>query len=949
MKVGEFYVKYEKRVGAIFERYGSFATHYPWYLIVVCLMLNTLMAIGLMRVKSESHVEVLYTPMGSQAYTERAAVSHLFPDESGINFNMLSLVDLGMYGQVMIRTRDGSTILNDTLLEEVETIDGYINGISVQDPDTDQEKFYADVCALDADGCGIYGKILFTNTFRSRMHINNISYPKFNREAIAPIFGNTTVENGTLIYASMVKLRYYLRTDTAENRYLSRQWERAFVESMENLVTNMTEVAYEHSDSLNVELNGNTAGRDTGLFSITFTIMLFYAGFATSGGDCISQRQNLGRAGVLTTLLSIAASFGLVSGFGVKFVNIVGVMPFLLVGIGLDDMFILLSGLADAPTSYSIEDKMKQTLRTSGVAITITSLTDFLAFAIGASSVFLSVRNFCLYTGVGVLVCYMNQLMFFVPCMVLNERRVVGRRHCLTCLPIESRESLQSQGKSRRVVRCCGGSPPQSRSDNESPLERFPKFVLQRFVLFPPCKVLIIICFCIYLGFSIYGTMHVKQGLKLSNLADQRSYYHKYAVWDEEYFTTQMLVSFVFPTTLNYTDTTTLRHIDALVDTLKNETEMVTYVPEWNWLHQFRESVFSQLLGNNASVFVEGVKLYLQYRPDLINNVIFDDNGSIVASRFNVITKNLKHSTEQGNMMLRMREIAAESELDLFAHSAPFVYFEQYVAILPSTLITIGIAVVVMIIITTLFMPHPLLVALVGLTMIMILLGLFGFMYFWDLTLSSVTMIHLIMSIGFSVDFSAHICHAYICMEGTCRNSMVSAAITRSGGPIFNAAISTILGVVVLAFSSSYIFQSFFKLMFLVMLFGFAHSMFLLPVILSLIGPEVNVIPLIKEHRKQYKRQVLTNGYLNQDIKGFQSDEKQGYSNNAFIKDSGSRETFGNHYETLDKMLDGKTSSMDKAEESSDHPYENIGSVTNDNEPDVGNHIVDNENYMSHL
>ncbi|XP_033735268.1 patched domain-containing protein 3-like [Pecten maximus] len=714
MKVSDFYLKYEKRVGVIFEKYGSFATHYPWYLITGCLMLNTLMAIGLMRMKIETHVEVLYTPIESQAYKDRAKVARIFPDQSAINFNMLSLVDLGMYGQVMIRTKDGSTLLNDTFLDEIESIDRHIKNIAVTDPVSGQEKAYNDVCALNSDGCGLYGDMIFTEKFRSCMYLNNISFPKFNRQAISPVFGNVTVKNDTLLFASLVKLRYYLRTDTPESRYLSRKWEEAFVESMPSIVTNLTEVAFEHSESLNIELNGNTAGGDTGLFSITFTIMLFYAGFATSGGDCVSQRQNLGRAGVLTTLLSIAASFGVVSAFGVKFVNIVGVMPFLLVGIGLDDMFILLSGLADTPASNSIEDKIKQTMRTSGVAITITSLTDFLAFAVGASSVFLSVRNFCLYTGVGVLVCYMNQLMFFVPCMVLNERRVAERRHCLTCLPIESREHLQSQGKSRRFVRCCGGSPPKNRMDNESPLERFPKFVLQRFVLFPPCKVLIILAFCVYLGFSIYGTMNVKQGLKLSNLADQTSYYHKYAVWDEEYFTTQMLVSFVFPSTMNYSDTHTLNHIDALVDTIKSESEMVKYIPEWNWLHQYKKSAFSRMLPDNASIFIEGVKLYLQYRPDLINNVIFDDNGNIIASRINVITRNLKHSTEQGNMMIRMREIAAESELDVLAHSAPFIYFEQYVAILPSTLTTVGIAVVVMILVTALFMPHPLLVALVG-------------------------------------------------------------------------------------------------------------------------------------------------------------------------------------------------------------------------------------------
>jgi hypothetical protein len=38
-------------------------------------------------------------------------------------------------------------------------------------------------------------------------------------------------------------------------------------------------------------------------------------------------------------------------------------------------------------------------MQKSAVAITITSLTDLLAFVVGASSVFKSIRNFCIHTG----------------------------------------------------------------------------------------------------------------------------------------------------------------------------------------------------------------------------------------------------------------------------------------------------------------------------------------------------------------------------------------------------------------------------------------------------------------------------------------------------------------------------------------------------------------------
>lgn len=60
-------------------------------------------------------------------------------------------------------------------------------------------------------------------------------------------------------------------------------------------------------------------------------------------------------------------------------------------------------------------------------------------------------------------------------------------------------------------------------------------------------------------------------------------------------------------------------------------------------------------------------------------------------------------------------------------------------------------------VVTSVLLPHPSLIFLILLTLVMILVGLIGFMYFWDLTLNFITMIHIIMSVGFSVDYCAHI------------------------------------------------------------------------------------------------------------------------------------------------------------------------------------------------
>jgi predicted RND superfamily exporter protein len=58
------------------------------------------------------------------------------------------------------------------------------------------------------------------------------------------------------------------------------------------------------------------------------------------------------------------------------------------------------------------------------------------------------------------------------------------------------------------------------------------------------------------------------------------------------------------------------------------------------------------------------------------------------------------------------------------------------------------------------------------------------------------TMIQIIMCVGICIDFSTHICHAFIQADGA-RNERVTQALDTAGGPIFNGAISTIIGVLV--------------------------------------------------------------------------------------------------------------------------------------------------------
>ncbi|KAK3100784.1 hypothetical protein FSP39_025281 [Pinctada imbricata] len=845
--------KYEEWIGNIFGKYGEFVAKgkgKPWIILSVCIIVNIGLMAGLLKLESVSDIEELYAPQNSEASKNRKELKDLFPNQVHQYFNRHAMSDFGLYGEIIIRAENDANIINSSTIDKIRNIDRKVRTEIIVNDESGKKLNFSDLCAVfEPRGCIVDGEVIFDPRFST--HIRNITYPNFLNERIAGLFGNLKMEAGIIQHASMVKLRYNLRDDNLAS--LSKDWEKQFEQKVSSFSEPGLDIAFIHSNSRNTELASSTT-EDIKYFSVTFTLMITYASLASIGlnMNTVAWRPLLSLAGVLATILAIGSALGFASLIGIKFVSIVGVMPFLVIGIGLDDVFVLMSGMSDAcaDPSFGGSDKtiaktLFLALKSSGIAITITSLTDFLAFGIGGSSVFLSVKNFCITTGIAVLFCYLNQLFFFVPCLVINERRVEENRHFLLCCKRLKSKEEDKEYRSKCSILCCSGHKPDKREEYDGPLERFPKILIKAVIRKLPCKIIILILFLCYLGISIYGTVNLKQGLELRNLATTESYYYKYTTWDATFFREDIPISFVIRSTKDYSSSKVRNDTKSLIQKAKQDSHIISD-QGINWLSNFENSTLFN--ATNEDTFASSLMLFLNTaQGSIFRTDISFENSKISSSRFYVFSDNVKDSTEQADLMLRMREIASESNLPVFAYSPAFIFFEQYVQILPGTLQTVGIAIAVMLIITTAFMPQPIMIILVSVTMVMILVGIFGFMYFWDLTLSSITMIHLIMTVGFSVDFSAHICHAYLSVSSTKvfndgqekgeRNERVEKALDRAGGPIINAAISSIVGILMLILSKSYIFQSFFKLMLLVILFGLVHSVFLLPVILSFIGP----------------------------------------------------------------------------------------------------------------
>uniref|UniRef100_A0A1I7SKH7 SSD domain-containing protein n=1 Tax=Bursaphelenchus xylophilus TaxID=6326 RepID=A0A1I7SKH7_BURXY len=140
-------------------------------------------------------------------------------------------------------------------------------------------------------------------------------------------------------------------------------------------------------------------------------------------------------AGVLTVTFASVAGLGLVTWFGVEFnAATTQIVPFLTLGIGVDNMFMLLHNYHRVFTDVK-KSELGLLLKETGMSILMTSTNNILSFLTGTVLPIPALRSFCLQSSV-LLTFNLVAILTVYPAIIAIDinRRKSARRDVCCCL-----------------------------------------------------------------------------------------------------------------------------------------------------------------------------------------------------------------------------------------------------------------------------------------------------------------------------------------------------------------------------------------------------------------------------------------------------------------------------------------------------------------------------------
>uniref|UniRef100_A0A6N2K2H0 SSD domain-containing protein n=1 Tax=Salix viminalis TaxID=40686 RepID=A0A6N2K2H0_SALVM len=514
--------------------YGTWVARNPILVLSLSLAAILLLCLGLIRFKVETRPEKLWVGPGSKAAEEKSFFdTHLAPFYRIEQLILATVPEAGAQKGPSIVTENNIKLLFE-IQKKVDGIHANYSGTMVSLTDICLKPLDKD-CAtqsllqyfqMDPQNLDNYGGVEHVNYCLQHYTSADTCRSAFKAPldpstALGGFSGNNYSEASAFIVTYPVNNVI----DTKGNEIdKAVAWEKAFIQLVKNELLPMVQsknltLSFSSESSIEEELKRESTAD---VITILISYLVMFAYISLTLGDTprlssfyISSKVLLGLSGVMLVMLSVLGSVGFFSAIGVKSTLIImEVIPFLVLAVGVDNMCILVHAVKRQPMELPIEGRISNALVEVGPSITLASLSEVLAFAVGSFIPMPACRVFSMFAALAVLLDFLLQVTAFVAFIVYDFLRAEDKRiDCIPCRKISSSSADSDKG--------IGGRRPGL-------LARYMKEIHAPILSLWGVKIAVIAIFAAFTLSSIALSTRVQPGLEQKIVLPRDSYLQGY-------------------------------------------------------------------------------------------------------------------------------------------------------------------------------------------------------------------------------------------------------------------------------------------------------------------------------------------------------------------------------------------------------------------------------------
>ncbi|XP_023225406.1 patched domain-containing protein 3-like [Centruroides sculpturatus] len=777
-------------VSSIIGRLGVIISRYPLYFIIAPVIFSGLLSIGLIRIQTNDDTDFLLTADRGKVFHAKQFIDKTFPINSN-NFDFLRLVKRPLFPMIYIVNDRESNILRKEFLNEIQIVDNIVKNTTVYVHGNNI--VYSNVCQTEDGKCLGNTLINLLNKSENAIHeILRMKYP-VNMDPVTYAYkilclnlgGVMTDVKGYISVAKAVRLLYVLDESNASKKKWNEEWTKAVYNKLKDYSFEHIKTFPDPFSSTDYQVK-RILQKLVHLISVAVVVVAVFSITTNMTNNWVKSKPWLGVSSVVSAGLAVATTFGLLSACGVENLQWNVSLPFIILGTEVDDSFVVLACWKVTDCDDSVEKRMEQTYRNAAVSITITSLTNFFSYCIAMTSPFPGVRIFSLYAATCIFFSYFFQLFFFGGCLALSGYREEKNLHPFTFKP----------------------------------------------------------------AFGIWGVMSLQEGLNVYKLNSESSEITQGFQVFYKYFTEYpFTVHVVINETLDYSNPRVQESVNDFMEKFHTIENIAGYEYEFSWLKYFKKfqnHPFSKysLRGYDLSQkqdFMDALRnVFLKFTgaKQFNNDIIFNDNYTdIVASRFLFIGKNVSDRVTEFKIVNDLSKIVEEAPFSVVIHTIITPMAEQGIVIRQIAFQLFWITALLIFFIFVCLIPNLHCAVIVAICVVSITVQTIGFMSLWAINLDILSLMCLILCIGFSVNYPTHICYCFISSpEGTTEEKLKDS-LRHVGFPLIQGAMSTGLVLLIIAYYNIYVYTTFVKIVFVIVLQTTFHALFVIPIIIFTTAP----------------------------------------------------------------------------------------------------------------